>query len=76
MIAGSVHPVGYLELLYVLRKIDYSGWCSIDIFPFKEDASRATEESVKFILGHSRWIERTGFDYFKNLIKMEISLMY
>ncbi len=69
MIVGSVHLVEYLELLYVLRKINYDGWCSIDIFPFREDAFRATEESVKFVLGYSNWVERVGFEYLTDLVR-------
>jgi xylose isomerase len=53
MIVGSVHLVEYLELLYVLRKIGYTGWSSIDIFPFREDAFRATEESVKYMVAYN-----------------------
>ena len=59
MIAGSVHLVEYLELLYTLRKIRYGGWCSIDIFPYRENAERATEESVAFLAACDRWVEKS-----------------
>ncbi len=69
MIAGSVHLTEYLELLYVLRKIDYAGWCSIDIFPFREDAFRATEESVAYLAAYNRWVEKVGMDKIRSLIR-------
>jgi xylose isomerase len=69
MIAGSVHLSEYLELLYVLRKISYAGWCSIDIFPFREDGLRATEESVAYLVAYNRWVEKVGMDKIGSLIR-------
>ncbi len=69
MIAGSVHLVEYLELVYVLRKVQYGKWCSIDIFPFREDGFRATEESVAYLAAYDRWVERVGMDAIRSLIK-------
>jgi sugar phosphate isomerase/epimerase len=69
MIAGSVHLSEYLELLYVLRKIAYAGWCSIDIFPFREDAFRATEESVAYLAAYNRWVEKVGMEKIRSLIR-------
>ena len=68
MIAGSVHLTEYLELLYVLRKINYAGWCSIDIFPFREDAFRATEESVAYLAAYNRWVEKVGMEKIRSLV--------
>jgi sugar phosphate isomerase/epimerase len=68
MIAGSVHLTEYLELLYVLRKINYTGWCSIDIFPFREDAFRATEESVAYLAAYNRWVEKVGMEKIRSLV--------
>ena len=68
MIAGSVHLVEYLELLYTLRKVDYAGWCSIDIFPYRESAERATEESVAFVSACDRWVGKIGMEKIRGLI--------
>jgi xylose isomerase len=69
MIVGSVHLIEYLELLFVLRKIGYSGWCSIDIFPFREDAFRATEESIRYLAAYNRWVEKVGDGKLAELIR-------
>ncbi len=69
MIAGSVHLSEYLELVYVLRKIGYAGWCSIDIFPFREDAFRATEESVAYLAAYDRWVDKVGMERIRSLIR-------
>jgi len=68
MIAGSVHLVEYLELQYTLRKTGYEGWCSIDIFPYRENAERATEESVAFLAACDRWVQKVGMEKIRSLI--------
>jgi sugar phosphate isomerase/epimerase len=68
MIAGSVHLSEYLELLYVLRKIGYAQWCSIDIFPLRENGFRATEESVAYLAAYNRWVEKVGMEKIRSLI--------
>lgn len=69
MIVGSVHLVEYLEFLYTLRRIGYGGWCSIDIFPFREDGFRATEESIQYMLAYNRWVERMGDAAIADLVR-------
>ena len=69
MIVGSVHLVEYLELCYSLRKVGYNGWCSIDIFPFREDAFRATEESIRYLDIYNNWIDKIGFEQLKKLVE-------
>lgn len=51
MIVGSVHTVEYVELLYWLDRIEYSGWYSMDQYPYREDARRALSESVQWLVG-------------------------
>ena len=69
MIVGSIHLIEYLEFVYALRKTNYQGWCSVDIFPFREDAFRATEESVKYMSVYNRWIDRVGYQKLASLIE-------
>ncbi|WP_043584818.1 sugar phosphate isomerase/epimerase family protein [Geminisphaera colitermitum] len=49
MIVGSVHCVEYLELLHWLREINYTGWYSMDQYPYREDGPAAVRESVAFL---------------------------
>ena len=44
MMVGSVHLVEYLELLYWLRRLDYRGWFTLDIFPYREDGVQAATQ--------------------------------
>lgn len=49
MIAGSVHLWEYLELLLWLEFLDYKGWYSLDMSPFREDPVYACSESFRNI---------------------------
>lgn len=43
MVVASVNIPRTLEFLHWLRKVDYSGWVALDIFPFREDGRAAAE---------------------------------
>ncbi len=60
MIVGSVHFVEYVELLYWLKRLGYSGWYSMDQYPYREDAKTALETSVKFLQGIDSWLDEAG----------------
>ena len=49
MIVGSVHSVCYLETLYWLERCGYSGWLSMDQYPYREDAAGAIGESILWL---------------------------
>ncbi len=49
MLVGSVHTQEYLELFYWLHKVDYKGWCSLDMFPYREDGVKSAYESIEWL---------------------------
>ncbi len=49
MIAGSIHSIDYIELLYWLDECGYDGWLSMDQYPYREDAAGAISESVNWL---------------------------
>lgn len=49
MIVGSVHSVCYLETLYWLDRTGYSGWLSMDQYPYREDGAGAISESILWL---------------------------
>jgi xylose isomerase len=49
MIVGSVHLWETFELIYTLQKINYSGWYSLDIFPYREDSVAVMRASLDMI---------------------------
>ena len=56
MIAGSVNTVPYLEFIYWLRRIGYTGYITFDQFPYREESREAVNESALW------------FDYLESLI--------
>ena len=62
MIAGSVHSIEFIELFYVLKKIGYDRWCSVDIFPFREDSMCAVEESILYMHKFEGLVDIIGAD--------------
>jgi xylose isomerase len=50
MIVGSVHSTAYLEILYYLDKCNYTGWLSMDQYPYREEAAGAIGESIEWLV--------------------------
>jgi len=49
MMVGSVHSVAFLETLYWLDRTGYSGWLSMDQYPYREDGAGAIGESILWL---------------------------
>jgi len=49
MIVGTVHSTCYLETLYWLDRCAYTGWLSMDQYPYREDAAGAIGESIMWL---------------------------
>ena len=62
MIVGSLHVVEYFEFFYWLKETGYTGWHSIDQYPYREDGAAAVRESVMFLRDVERLLteERCG----------------
>ena len=68
MIVGSVHLNEALETFYLLAKYDYQGYISVDIFPYRENAVDAVEESIRCMRDYARVVDRLGVDRLDALI--------
>ncbi|MFH1880073.1 MAG: TIM barrel protein [Bacillota bacterium] len=60
MIVGSVRLIEALETFYLLEKYGYTGYISVDIFPYREDAIDAVEESIRCMQDYIRIIDKLG----------------
>ena len=69
MMVGSVNLVDYLELVYWLKRMDYKGWLTLDIFPYREDGVRAAVECREWMEGLFRAVDRVGMDAFAEVIR-------
>jgi len=49
MIVGTVHSVTFLETLYWLDRTGYTGWLSMDQYPYREDGAGAIGESILWL---------------------------
>lgn len=47
MIVGTVHLWETLELLYWSNRIGYDGWYTLDIYPYRQDAVKSAELSIR-----------------------------
>ena len=69
MMVGALHLVEYLELVYWLKRVDYRGWITLDIFPYREDGVPAATECREWIEGFFRAVDRVGMDALTQAIK-------
>jgi sugar phosphate isomerase/epimerase len=69
MMVGAVHLVEYLELVYWLKRLEYKGWLTLDIFPYREDGVQAATECRKWMEGFFYAVERIGMEAFAEAIR-------
>jgi len=69
MMVGAVHLVAYLELVYWLKRLDYKGWLTLDIFPYREDGVRAATQCHQWMEALFRAVDRVGMDEIGEVIQ-------
>jgi sugar phosphate isomerase/epimerase len=69
MMVGSVHIIAYLELVYWLKRINYQGWLTLDIFPYREDGVSAATQCREWMEAMYRCVDRVGMDNFAQVIR-------
>lgn len=68
LIVGSVRLNEALETFYLLEKYQYTGFISVDIFPYREDAIDAVAESIAAMQDYRRVVEKIGIPTLDALI--------
>ena len=66
---GSVHLLSLVEFFYWLKKTDYQGWHSVDIFPYRTNPAETVLESQKWMQAIYNLVDRAGMDNLANLTK-------
>jgi xylose isomerase len=61
MPVGTVHWPQFFELLYWLETLGYSGWYSLDIYPYRDSSAAACEASLNFLQTMRKVVTRPGF---------------
>ena len=66
---GSVHFLGLVEFFYWLKRTNYQGWHSVDIFPYRTDPAETVLESQKWMAAIYQMIDKAGDEKLEELIK-------
>lgn len=66
MPVGTVHFTQYLEFFYWLHKLNYDGWVSLDLYPYREDPMEACRTSIDFV---NRCMALTAREDFQSLVE-------
>lgn len=69
MVVGSIHFFEFIEAFYWLVKVGYNGWISFDPHPLGEDETKSVRESIRFVKGTLKLLDRVGFDTIAELLK-------
>jgi sugar phosphate isomerase/epimerase len=60
MVIGSIHFLEIMEMLYWLERVKYEGWLSFDPHASLEDPTRCVEESLRYVQGMIKVLEKIG----------------
>ncbi|MBT4288938.1 MAG: TIM barrel protein [Deltaproteobacteria bacterium] len=69
MIVGSLRLTEFFEILFWLKKTNYSGWHSMDQYPYREDGYGAIKSSVLYLQKLEAILESEGMEKIEALIK-------
>ncbi len=69
MIFGSVHLVEALEFIYWIRRLDYQGWLTLDVFPYREEGVAAATQCREWIRALFRAVDRVGLQPIRDIIR-------
>lgn len=59
---GSLHLAETVEFLHALAQVDYRGWLTIDITPFREDAVKACQLNLDVVTDLQELVSRMDWD--------------
>jgi len=51
-------PLRIYRVSYWLKKLNYNGWYSLDLYPYRDDATEACNASIEFIKKESSFDTR------------------
>jgi len=66
---GSVHFIGLAEFFYWLKRTNYDGWHSVDIFPYRTDPAETVLESQMWMQAIYDLVDRAGDQQLEGLIQ-------
>ena len=69
LVVGSVHFLPFLEAVYWLKRVDYQGWVSLDLFPYREDAEVSVKQSIQFLKEIDAMVDAYGMEAMTELVR-------
>ncbi len=60
MIVGSVHFMPFVEAIYWLKRVGYTGWQSLDLYPYREDPDTAIIQGIKLLKRLDALVDEIG----------------
>ncbi|MDK6028325.1 sugar phosphate isomerase/epimerase family protein [Ignisphaera sp. 4213-co] len=67
---ASVHTLEFIELLYWLHEVGYSGWFGLDLFPRYIDAIEMVQQSIYNVKALYNALEKVGWAKIRNVIEL------
>jgi xylose isomerase len=68
MIFGSIHTLEFIEFFYWLRRTQFSGFLSIDLFAYRTDPALSVAEGVRWMKAMDAFIDKVGLEKLGELI--------
>lgn len=62
LLAGACNVWEYAEFLFYLKELNYDGWITADVAPFRQDASEIFALNVRFTEQIWRWLDEIDRD--------------
>lgn len=69
MLVASVHIPEYLELVYWIKRLNYKGWLTLDVFPYREEKLSAARECFAWLEFLFDAVEKAGMDKISEVIQ-------
>lgn len=68
MIPGSVNTWDMAEMVFYLQKINYQGWLTSDVAPFRLDAVKTCSATYRSLLWAEKLVEKIGRDELERIL--------
>jgi xylose isomerase len=69
LVPGAATVWDHVEFFYWLRKLGYDGWCSVDVFPYREDGAEALAATVQVVRTCCALAERLEAEGLEELVR-------
>ncbi|MGQ9494013.1 MAG: sugar phosphate isomerase/epimerase family protein [Anaerolineae bacterium] len=69
MAVGSVHLLPFVEAVYWLKRVGYTGWQSLDLYPYREEPEVAVVQSIKLLKRIDALVDEMGLETITELLR-------